>query len=1164
MGINQGPISLDQKYTQETGHVFLTGIQALVRLPMAQIRRDRAAGLNTAGFVTGYRGSPLGGYDQQLMAARKHLEKYDVKFQPGVNEDLAATAIWGSQQLNLSPGAKHDGVVGIWYGKGPGVDRCGDVFRHGNAAGSAKNGGVLCLAGDDHGAKSSTVPHQSDHAFISALMPYLYPSSIHEMIQLGLLGIAMSRYSGCWVGMKVITETVETTAEIDLADELAPFVLPTDFEMPAGGLNLRWPDDRYDQDRRLQDYKGFAAIAFARANRINRVTMDSPNARFGIMASGKSYEDVRQALRELGITEQVAARIGLRLYKIGMPWPLEPEGVRQFAVGLQEIFIVEERREIVENQVKQELFNWRDDVRPRIIGKMDDHDKRFLPFAEELGVATIATSLADRLLAMEIDPDIAALIRAKADWFHGRSASQMQPAIPIARTPYFCSGCPHNTSTKVPDGSRALAGIGCHFMALWMDRSTETFTHMGGEGVPWVGIAPFTDEKHIFANLGDGTYFHSGSLAIRQAVASKANITYKILYNDAVAMTGGQRHDGDLLPQQITFQLHSEGVRNIYLVSENPDSYPPSSIAPGTRTAHRDDLDGVMKTLRETSGCSAIVFVQTCAAEKRRRRKRGIMEDPARRVMINPAVCEGCGDCSVQSNCISVEPLETELGRKRTINQSSCNKDYSCVKGFCPSFVNVEGGIPRKRAAVDVSSLVGELPEPVSSPSLDKPYNIAVGGVGGTGVLTIGALLGMAAHIEGNASMILDMSGLAQKGGAVLSHVRLSRNTDDVKTSRIVTGSADLLIAADEVMAISKETISLCDPARTHGVVNTHLIPIADFIRNRDFDFQNGKVNSVLQGALTKDSAFMDFTKVAEALLGDAIATNMMMMGYAYQQGRLPLSSRALLQAIEVNGVAIKMNTQAFQLGRLAAADPARLAQMIKGQDEASAPKTIDAMSLDEIIAHRSDLLTNYQNAALATRYRDLVGRVRQAAASGGYGDALPRAVAINYAKLLAYKDEYEVARLFTDGSFDKLLREQFEGDFKISFNLAPPILSSEMDALGRPQKRQFGPWIIPLFRMLAKMKGLRGTAFDIFGYNKDRKIERELIAGYERDVETALRLLSAANADIAVELLSLPDRIRGYGPVKDKSIRDAKARYEQLAKDLVNPPPVTRQIAAE
>ena len=1168
MGINQGPISLDQKYTQGSGHVFLTGIQALVRLPMAQIRRDRAAGLNTAGFVSGYRGSPLGGYDQQLFAARKHLDQYNIKFQPGVNEDLAATAIWGSQQLNLSPGAKYDGVVGIWYGKGPGVDRCGDVFRHGNAAGSARNGGVLCLAGDDHGAKSSTVPHQSDHAFMSALMPYLYPSSIHEMIEMGLLGIAMSRYSGCWVGMKVITETVETTAEIDLTDEMTPFVIPTDFEMPEGGLNLRWPDDRFAQDRRLQDYKGFAAVAFARANKVNRVTMDSPNARYGIMASGKSYEDIRQALRELGITEEVAAKIGLRLYKIGMPWPLEPQGVREFAVGLEEIFIIEERREIVENQVKQELFNWRDDVRPRIIGKMDDHDKRFLPFAEELSVASLASSLTERLLRLNLNPEIAAQLRAKADWFNGRQATQMQAVAPITRTPYFCSGCPHNTSTKVPEGSRAFAGIGCHFMALWMDRSTETFTHMGGEGVPWVGVAPFTKEEHVFANLGDGTYFHSGSLAIRQAVASGANITYKILYNDATAMTGGQHVDGDLSPQQITFQLHSEGIRDIYLVSENPDAYPASDIAPGVRTAHRDDLDAVQKTLRKVKGASAIVFVQTCAAEKRRRRKRGLLEDPARRVMINPAVCEGCGDCSVQSNCISVEPLETEMGRKRTINQSTCNKDYSCVKGFCPSFVTIDGGKMRKRAAANLGNTsvgdIGELPEPASRPTLDRPYNVAVGGVGGTGVLTIGALLGMAAHIEGKASMILDMSGLAQKGGAVLSHVRLSEHTADVTCSRIVTGTADLVLAADEVVAVAKDTMTLCESSRTTGIINTHLIPIADFILNRDFNFQARKVNHVLETALRKDSSFFDFTKPAEMLLGDSIATNMMMMGFAYQKGLLPLSAKSIEQAIEVNGVAIKLNMQAFQLGRLAAHDPARLIAMMKDQDETVAPKTLDAMSLDEIVTHRTALLTEYQDAKLAARYQGLVKQVRDAATSGGYGDALPRAVAINYAKLLAYKDEYEVARLYTDGRFEKQLRDQFEGDFKFSFNLAAPLLAGKPDAMGRPGKRNFGAWMFQVFRTLAKLKGLRGTALDVFGYSADRKLERDLIVAYEKDVATALGLLSPVTLDTAVEILSLPDRIRGYGPVKEKAVQEAKARHTQLAADLVNPPPAPRQIAAE
>jgi indolepyruvate ferredoxin oxidoreductase len=1163
MGINQGPISLDQKYTQGTGHVFMTGIQALVRLPMAQIRRDRAMGLNTAGFVSGYRGSPLGGYDQQLFAARKHLEQYNIKFQPGVNEDLAATAIWGSQQLSLSPGAQYDGVVGIWYGKGPGVDRCGDVFRHANTAGSAKNGGVLCLAGDDHGAKSSTVPHQSDHAFMSALMPYLYPSSIHEMIEMGLLGIAMSRYSGCWVGMKVITETVETTAEIDLTDEMKPFIIPPDFEMPPGGLNIRWPDDRYLQDLRLQDYKGYAAIAFARANKINRVTMDSPNARYGIMASGKSYEDIRQALRELGITEEVAAKIGIRLYKIGMPWPLEPEGVRNFAVGLEEIFIIEERREIVENQVKQELFNWRDDVRPRIVGKMDDHDKRFLTFAAELSVASLASSLTERLLRLNLNPEIAQMLRAKADWFNGRQATQMQAAAPVTRTPYFCSGCPHNTSTKVPEGSRAFAGSGCHFMALWMDRNTETYTHMGGEGVPWVGVAPFTKEKHVFANLGDGTYFHSGSLAIRQSIASGANITYKILYNDATAMTGGQHVDGELSPQQITFQLHAEGIRNIYLVSENPHLYPASDIAPGVITRHRDELDAVMKECRELKGTSAIVFVQTCAAEKRRRRKRGLMEDPTRRVLINPAVCEGCGDCSVQSNCISVEPLETELGRKRTINQSTCNKDYSCLKGFCPSFVTVDGAKLRHRAPPDLGS-IGELPEPASRPSLDRPYNIAVGGVGGTGVLTIGALLGMAAHIEGKASMILDMSGLAQKGGAVLSHVRLSEHTADVTCSRIVTGTADLVLAADEVVAVSKDMVTLCESARTVGIINSHVIPTADFILNRDFNFQTRKLNSVLETELKKESSFFDFTTPAEALLGDSIATNIMMLGYAYQRGLLPLSAKAIEQAIEVNGVAIKMNTQGFQLGRLAAIDPARFKEMMKDHDAVVPAKTLEAMTLDEIITHRMAMLTDYQSGRLARRYRKLVDQMRDAATRGGYGDALPRAVAINYAKLLAYKDEYEVARLYTDGRFERQLRDQFEGEFKFNFNLAPPILSRGVDALGRPKKRAFGSWMMSVFRVLAKFRFLRGTALDVFGYSDDRKLERELIAAYEKDVAKVLELLSQATHDTAVELLSLPDRIRGYGPVKDKAVKDAKARHEQLTADLANPPPAPRQMAAE
>jgi len=730
--------------------------------------------------------------------------------------------------------------------------------------------------------------------------------------------------------------------------------------------------------------------------------------------------------------------------------------------------------------------------------------------------------------------------------------------------PYFCSGCPHNTSTKVPEGSRALAGIGCHFMALWMDRNTETFTHMGGEGVPWVGIAPFTNEEHIFANLGDGTYFHSGILAIRQAIASKANITYKILYNDAVAMTGGQHVDGELSPQQITFQLHAEGIREVYLVSENPHSYPADSIAPGVKVAHRDELENVMKTCRELKGPSAIVFVQTCAAEKRRRRKRGLMEDPSRRLIINPAVCEGCGDCSVQSNCISVEPLETEFGRKRTINQSTCNKDYSCLKGFCPSFVTIDGARLRSRAPAELGD-IGTLPEPASRSPLDHPYNIAVAGVGGTGVLTIGALLGMAAHIEGKASMILDMSGLAQKGGAVLSHVRLSDHPAEVTCSRIVTGTADLVLGADEVVAASKDTITLCESSRTCGIINSHVIPTADFILNRDFNFQSRRIDAVLETALRKDSSFFDFTRPAEALLGDSIATNMMMLGYAYQKGLLPLSAEAIEQAIEVNGVSIKMNKEAFRLGRLAVVNPTRLAEMMEGKEPPeSRPKALEAMSLDEIIAHRSAHLTDYQNKRLARRYNKLVAQVREAADKGGHSDALPRAAAINYAKLLAYKDEYEVARLFSDGKFERQLRDQFEGDFKFSFNLAPPILGGGRDALGRPKKRAFGAGMLRVFRWLARFRFLRGTVLDVFARSADRKLERELIANYEKDVAAVLSSLSPANVETAIELLSLPDRIRGYGPVKEKAANDAGARHAQLVADLASPPPAPRQLAAE
>src|SRR5881275_2230178 len=822
--------SLDAKYRQEEGLVFLSGIQALVRLPLDQHRADKRRGIKTATLISGYRGSPLGGLDLTLERNPDLLRQHNVVFLSGVNEDLGATAVYGSQLANLFPQPKHDGVLGMWYGKGPGVDRTGDIFKHANFAGVARHGGVLALGGDDPLSKSSTIPSHSEVAFYDALFPVLFPGTVQEILDLGRLGFELSRYSGLWVGFKIVTNVAD---EIGTAEVAPDRVVHADPGFAYDGRPwqqrqnpLLMPPWGLDTEREIHYGRLEAARAFARVNRLNRITLDASNAWLGIAAPGKTYYDLREALRELGLDDTTLRHYGIRLLKLGMLFPMEPTTIREFARGLRELLVIEEKRAFCELFIRDVLYN--EAEHPRILGKSDLEGRPLVPADAELDADRIAQIVATRLERRIPRESITARVALLG-------ALRERPApVTLTRQPYFCSGCPHNRSTVLPEGSIASAGIGCHGMALLMDRRTMGLTHMGGEGVQWVGIAPFTETKHLFQNLGDGTFFHSGSLAIRQAVASSANITYKILYNDATAMTGGQHVDGELSPQQITFQLHAEGIREIYLVSENSDAYPASEIAPGTKTAHRDELDAVQITLRQVKGASAIVFVQTCAAEKRRRRKRGLLEDPARRVMINPAVCEGCGDCSVQSNCISVEPLETELGRKRAINQSTCNKDYSCLKGFCPSFVTVDGGKLRRRAPADLGD-IGDLPEPVSRPSLDKPYNVAVGGVGGTGVLTIGALLGMAAHIEGKASMILDMSGLAQKGGAVLSHVRLSQNTADVTCSRIVTGTADLVIAADEVVAVAKETMTLCEASRTVGVINTHVIPTADFILNRDF-----------------------------------------------------------------------------------------------------------------------------------------------------------------------------------------------------------------------------------------------------------------------------------------------------------------------------------------
>src|SRR3569623_304290 len=935
---------------------LMSGIQALGRLPMVQKRRDQAAGLNTGGFISGYRGSPLGGYDTALGKAKKFLTLHDVIAKPAVNEDLAATAIWGTQQVGLWPGATKDGVFGIWYGKGPGVDRSGDVLKHANAAGTSKHGGVLCLAGDDHGAKSSSIPHQSDHAFMSEVIPVLYPSSVHEFVRMGLLGLAMSRYSGCWVAMKVLSDTIESNAVVDLDQEECSFVEPPNFVIPKGGLHIRWPDDRWSQDHRVQTYKAYAAIEFGSVNGVDRLIIDAKRPRFGIVASGKAYEDVREALQQLGIDQETGEAIGLRLFKVGMPWPLAPHGIRAFSEGLEEVLIIEERREIIENQIKQHLFNWKTDVRPRIVGKFDEQDRPYLPLDRELSESLVAQAIVARLMRMSIPDDIKARLQARLAWFTAREG-RLKGYTPIVnRMPHYCPGCPHNTSTKVIEGSRAAAGIGCHFMVQWMARRTEPFTHMGAEGLTWMGISPFTTEKHLFTNLGDGTYYHSGILAIRQAVAAKMNITYKLLYNQAVAMTGGQQVDGELSLGQLEQQLRAEGVQHITVLSDDVDELPVGEFPAGVTIHPREHMDRAMEEFREIEGCSVIVYDQGCAAELRRKRHRNLAPEPEERVFINSAVCEGCGDCSVQSNCIAIEPKETPLGRRREINQSACNVDLSCLKGFCPSFVTLKGMQPRKGEGIVLVD--DELPAPPVPPVLDTPFNIAVTGIGGTGVLTIGGIIGMAAHLDEKAAMVLEVSGLAQKGGAVISHIRLCSDPDHISTPRIAGGSADLLLAADSVVAISRESMEMMSAERTAAIVNGHNAPVANFVRDRDFDFRQDAVLQAIKDSVRPGLRIVDFHRFATKVIGDAIASNMMMVGYAWQLGLLPLSEAALMRAIEMNGVAIEMNKTAFRWGRVAAADPARVAGLlVPAKDE----RAVSDMTLDEIIAHRAQHLTAYQ-----------------------------------------------------------------------------------------------------------------------------------------------------------------------------------------------------------
>ncbi|MDD5334230.1 MAG: indolepyruvate ferredoxin oxidoreductase family protein [Rhodoferax sp.] len=1178
-------VTLDDKYALDYGPAFMSGVQALVKLPLLQRLRDQRQGKNTAGFISGYRGSPLGGYDQALVKASKYLKAQNIVFQPGVNEELAATALWGTQQLGFAPPGsnKFDGVFGIWYGKGPGVDRCGDVFKHANMAGTTPWGGVIAVAGDDHVSKSSTAAHQSDHIFKACGTPVFFPATVQEILDLGIHAFAMSRFSGVWAGMKTIQEIVESSASAMIDPERVQIKIPTDFEMPPGGVHIRWPDHALDQEARLFHYKWYAALAYVRANRLNYNVIEGPHDRFGLMASGKAYNDTRQALLDLGLDDDSCRQLGIRLHKVGVVWPLEAQLTREFATGLQEILVVEEKRQVIEYQLKEELYNWRADVRPNVLGKFDDLGgdhaggewsmsnptaNTLLRANADLSPAIIARVIAQRLKKLGVDASVAARMDAQLALLQAKEnamqAIELGAGKTAERQPWFCSGCPHNTSTKVPEGSRAMAGIGCHFMSIWMGRATVGFTQMGGEGVPWVGQQPFSTDQHMFANLGDGTYFHSGLLAIRQSIAAGVNITYKILYNDAVAMTGGQqvgeRPEGHAVTQ-IAQSMRAEGAVKIVVVTDEPEKYQGVKLVEGVAVRQRDELDRIQREFREIKGTTVIIYDQTCATEKRRRRKRGSLVDPAKRVFINELVCEGCGDCGVQSNCLSVEPLETEFGRKRRINQSTCNKDYSCLKGFCPSFVTVEGGQLRKKAKGKGLSPfeLGALPEPLL-PTVEGAnatvWGIVVAGVGGTGVITIGQLLGVAAHLEGKGIVTQDAGGLAQKGGATWSHVLIGATQEAIRTSRVSMAAADLVIGCDPIVAAAKDTVLRMRQGRTRVALNSHAAPTAAFVGNANW--QNpaaacvsaiaGSVGAAALGAFNADAA-------ATELMGDSIYTNPIMLGYAWQRGWIPLQQASLLRAIELNGVAVEANKTAFEWGRRAAHDAVAFEQLLS---PAQVMVFAKRSALDELIARRVEFLTAYQNAAYAESYQRFVQQVRSVDQSlGQKGLALTEAVARYLFKLMAYKDEFEVARLHADPAFLAGINALFEGDFKLHYHLAPPLLARRNEK-GELQKQQFGPATLGVFKVLARLKGLRGGLLDIFGKTAERRQERALIGDYRAAIEEILGLLrnpgdEAGNREryaLALEFARIPEQIKGFGHVKERNLKLARQNWDaQLAR---------------
>ena len=1142
-------VALDDKYTQQSGDVYMSSIQALVRLPLIQRQRDVAAGLNTAGFISGYRGSPIGTYDFALWAAKKHLEQNHIRFVPGVNEELAAAAIKGTQWLDRYPKAKYDGIFALWYGKHLGVERACEALKIGNYDGSAKHGGVLVVGADDIGGKSSITAAESDHVFIAGMLPLLSPADTQEYLDYGLLGWALSRYSGLWVGFKAVTDTIELTRTVDADPNRVRIIVPTDVEMPPGGLNSR-KQDFYPlpMERRLVDFKLPAARAFARANGLDQVIFDSDRRGLGIVTSGKAYLDVREALRELRIDATRARALGIRLYKVGMVWPLETVNAIAFGRGHQEVLVVEEKRPVIEDQLTAAFYHEPVADRPRITGKTDDTGRVLKPAHGELSVNQAVDILSRRIEALGLAD---APLKDRIAALRGRKARVVQlPTTNLIRTAYFCSGCPHNTSTRTVEGSMAFTGVGCYGLVpmLMPDRNTEWAAQMGAEGSLWVGLEAFVDVPHAFQNLGDGTYFHSGILAVRQAVAVKANMTYKLLYNDAVAMTGGQPIDGMLSVEDMANQLYWEGVRPIVIVTDEPEKYPATVQWPkGTTVRHRKELELVQKELQQVKGVSALIYDQTCAAEKRRRRKRGTFPNPPKRVFINQDVCEGCGDCNKKSNCVSVQPLDTEFGRKRKIDQSNCNKDFSCQDGFCPSFVSVHGGGPRQGEAATTAEqlavLFAGLPQPATAP-LHDAYNVLITGIGGTGVLTVGSILGMAAHLDDKACSVMDITGMAQKGGSVVTHLRFGATRDNLFATRLWEDSADLVIGCDLVVTTGQAILDLVRGDSAQIVVNDDVVPTAQFQANQSIDLSQGKLLNILYQRVGRERvSSVPATSSAVRLLGDSIGTNVLMLGYAVQKGYLPIGLAAIEQAIRLNGVAIEANLHALNWGRLAAHDPKRMAELVAQASGDGVGEEPLSETLEQVIARRVRHLTGFQDAAWAQKFVAFVQQVHQAESARLPGStAVTQAVAISLSKLMSYKDEYEVARLYTNGDFQRRLKQQFAGDYTLKFHLAPPLFNPRDKVTGRPRKVAFGPWVFTLFRLLARFKGLRGTAFDIFGYSAERRTERRLIEDYRKTVEGVLPVLNAENASLVASIAALPDLIRGYGYVKEESLK----KYDQ------------------